>query len=178
MTTWPSFETSGPTHPTEHHIPKHMNPHQHCWKNLKSHTVVLFCITCFMLNCFNFTLYRTASTFFLSFKNCFSPRLHTSYKTHNLVTIVSMTTRVQLTQPLTRVPTLLEDSLLEDEAVCGFLGQLLHPQHIRKEYNMAHVYTNLNGCTSSFMQPEEQSIHPILSGLILCGTQLVQQLHY
>jgi hypothetical protein len=79
-------------------------------ENLKSHTVVLFCITCFMLDCFNFTLYLTANTFFLSFKNCFSPRLHSSYRTHNLVTIVGMTTTMQLTQPLTRVPTLLEKS--------------------------------------------------------------------
>jgi hypothetical protein len=49
-----------------------------------------------MLNCFNFTLYLTANTFFLSFKNCFSPRLNSSYRTHNLVTIVGMTTRMQL----------------------------------------------------------------------------------
>jgi len=89
-----------------------------------------------------------------------------------------MTARVQLTQPPTRVPNLLEDSLLEHEAVCGLLGQLLHPKHIRKEHNMAHIYTNLNSCTSSFMQPEEQRIHPVLCGLILCGTQLVQQLHH
>ena len=157
-----------------------MNAHQHCWKNLKSHTVVLFCITYFMLNCFNFTLYLTANTFFLSSKNCFSPRLDSSYRTHNLVTIVGMTTRMQLTQPLTSVPILLEDSLLEHAAVCGLLGQLLHPQHIQKEHKTAHIYiyTNLNRCTSSFMQPEEQSIHPVLCGLILCGTQLVQQLHY
>jgi hypothetical protein len=132
VTTWPSFETSGTTHLTEHNIPKHMNTHQHRWKNLKSHTVVLFCITCFMFNCFKFTLYLTAKTFFLSFKNCFSPRLHTSHRTDNLVTIVGMITRVQLTQPQTRVPTLLEESLLEHEAACGLLGQLLHPQHIQK----------------------------------------------
>lgn len=89
-----------------------------------------------------------------------------------------MTTRVQLIQPLTRVPTLLEDSLLEHDTMCGLLRQLLHPQHTQKEHKTAHIYTNLNSCTSSFMQPEEQGIHSVLCGLILCGTQLVQQLHY
>jgi len=51
-----------------------------------------------------------------------------------------MTTRMQLTQPLTSVPILLEDSLLEHAAVCGLLGQLLHPQHIQKEHKTAHIY--------------------------------------
>jgi hypothetical protein len=96
VTAWPSFETSGTTHPTERHIPKHLNPQQHCCENLKYQMVALCCIICFMLNCFfKFTPYLTANTSYLSFKNYFSPKVHTSYRTHNLVTIVGMTTKVQ-----------------------------------------------------------------------------------